>query len=241
MNAMIFAAGLGTRLKPLTNNLPKALAPFNGQPLLWHTIKSMEELGVKRVVVNVHHFAQQIKDYIASETWNTEVVISDESDLLLDTGGGLLNAQALFIPKEPILIRNVDIITSTDVARFIQMHRLNNCDATLMVKNRDTARYLVFDEDMNLCAWKNIKTQEEIVVKMGQSLQDLAFSGMHIVEQRLLQQMGEVRPFSIIKAYLDLAKSNVIKGYKVANSETWFDVGTIDKLRDAELNYKSGK
>ncbi len=241
MNAMIFAAGLGTRLQPLTNNLPKAMAPFNGKPLLWHAIKSMEAIGASRVIVNVHHFADKIKQYIASIPWETEVLISDESDLLLDTGGGLLKAQPLFVPGKPVIIKNVDIVTSTNLKEFISSHYKNKCDATLMVKSRNTSRYLVFDDMMNLCGWKNTKTCEQIVVKAGQVSQDLAFSGLHIIEQSLLLKMGEIRPFSIIKAYLDLANTNVIKGYRAADNEAWFDVGTIEKLRKAELYYKSGK
>ena len=238
---MIFAAGLGTRLKPLTDTMPKALVPFAGKPLLWHAVKSMEEAGIKRIVVNVHHFARQIKDYISSRSWEAEVVVSDESGLLLDTGGGLLKAQALFIPNKPVLVRNVDIVTSADIKSFVSAHYRNKCDATLMVKKRNTSRYLVFDEEMNLCAWKNTKTNEQIVVKKGQVSQDLAFSGIHMIEQSLLSQMGELRPFSIIKAYLNLVETNVIKGFKAADDEAWYDVGTIEKLREAELYYKSGK
>lgn len=238
---MIFAAGLGTRLKPLTNQLPKALAPFNGKPLLWHAINSMQGLGVERIVVNVHHFAHQLIDYIQRNDWWTEVLISDESGQLLDTGGGLLNAQSLFIPNKPILIRNVDIITSTNLESFIYSHRQNENDATLMVKDRKTSRYLCFDADMQLCGWKNIKTAEQIEVYKADNVTDLAFSGMHIIEPHLLNKMGEVRAFSIIKAYLQLAAECKIKGYQVADEEAWFDVGTIEKLKEAELYYKSGK
>jgi len=241
MNAMIFAAGLGTRLKPLTNNLPKALAPFNGKPLLWHAIKSLEEIGISRIVINVHHFAELIKDYISSSKWQAEVLVSDESDLLLDTGGGLLKAQSLFIPNEPILLRNADIITSIDLESFIYSHRTNKNDATLLVQRRNTSRYLVFDENMNLCAWKNVKTNEIIEVRQADITQDLAFSGMHIIEPHLLDQMGDVRSFPIIKAYLELAQRNKIRGYSVADDVVWFDVGTIEKLKEAELYYKSGK
>lgn len=238
---MIFAAGLGTRLKPLTDNLPKALAPFNGQPLLWHAIKELEELSVKRIVVNVHHFAGQIIEFVKQTNWQTEVVISDESGQLLETGGGLVNAKPLFIPNEPIFIRNVDIITSTNLESFIYSHRQNKNDATLMVKSRNTSRYLEFDESMQLCGWKNIKTNEQIEVYPSDNKVDLAFSGMHIIEPKLLEMMGEVRPFSIIEAYLKLAKEFLIKGYHVPDEDAWFDVGTIDKLTQAELFYKPGK
>lgn len=241
MNAMIFAAGLGTRLKPLTNNLPKALAPLNGEPLLWHAIKSMEQLAIDRVVVNIHHFSHLIKDYIASHQWDTEVIVSDESDLLLETGGGLLKAKDLFIPNQSILIQNVDVLTSTDIGSFIKKHEIDKSHATLMVKDRITSRYLVFDEQMNLCGWKNKNNNEEIAVRKVNNTSDFAFSGLHLIEPELLNEMGEVRPFSIIQAYLELAKHYKIKGYKVANNEAWFDVGTIEKLKEAELYYQSGK
>ncbi|MBK3519710.1 nucleotidyltransferase family protein [Carboxylicivirga marina] len=241
MNAMIFAAGLGTRLKPLTNQLPKALAPFQGKPLLWHAIRELEGIGVERIVVNVHHFSEKIIQYVQANTWQSEVLISDESDLLLETGGGLLKAQSLFIPNKPIIIRNVDIVTSTNLESFIYSHRKNKNDATLMVKSRNTSRYLCFNDEMQLCAWKNIKTNEQIEVIKAENKVDLAFSGIHIIEPGLLNEMGEIRPFSIIEAYLKLAKNHQIKGYDVGKDEAWFDVGTIEKLEEAEQYYKSGK
>ncbi|WP_439183290.1 nucleotidyltransferase family protein [Carboxylicivirga taeanensis] len=241
MNALIFAAGLGTRLKPLTNQLPKALAPLDGKPLLWHAINGLKGTGVERIVVNVHHYACQIIDYLNSETWWTEVVVSDESEQLMDTGGGLLKAQSLFIPNKSILIRNVDIVTSTNVESFIYSHQQNGNDATLMVKKRSTSRYLQFDRSMQLCGWRNTKTHEAIEIFPVDNKQELAFSGIHIIEPHLLDQLGEVRPFSIIKAYLELAQNNRIIGYEVAESDLWFDVGTIEKLKKAELYYKSGK
>ncbi|WP_430816475.1 nucleotidyltransferase family protein [Carboxylicivirga sp. RSCT41] len=237
---MIFAAGLGTRLKPLTDKLPKAMAPFNGQPLLWHAIKSMKKAGAERIVVNVHHFAGTIIDYIQSVKWEADVVISDESDQLLDTGGGLLKAQSLFIPNKSIFIRNVDIITSTNVESFIYSHRSNKNDATLMVKKRSTSRYLVFDDNMQLCGWKNIKTGDEIKVREVDASVDLAFSGMHIVEPHVLDSLGEIRPFSIIQAYLELAKNKKVSGFRVADEEPWFDVGTIEKLKEAEKYINQG-
>ncbi len=237
---MIFAAGLGTRLKPLTDNLPKALAPFNGKPLLWHAINSLKGIGVERIVINVHHFAKQIIDYVAGEEWWTEVLISDESDALLDTGGGLLKAQSLFIPNKSVLVRNVDIITSTNLENFIYSHQQSGNDATLMVKKRNTSRYLQFNKEMHLCGWRNAKTNEEIVVGHAGEKTELAFSGIHMIEQQLLEQFGNVRPFSVIKAYLETAETNQIAGYQVNDTDAWFDVGTIEKLQEAEFYYKSG-
>lgn len=238
---MIFAAGLGTRLKPLTNQLPKALAPFNGQPLLAHAINSLKGLGIERIVVNVHHFASQIIDYIESNDWWTEVLISNESDELLDTGGGLLRAQSLFIPNKSILVRNVDIVTSTNLESFIYSHQQNGNDATLMVKNRNTSRYLQFNNDMQLCGWRNAKTGEHIEVLACDHLKEMAFSGIHMIEPHLLNKLGGERVFSIIKAYLQLAQDLQIRGFSVADGDAWFDVGTIEKLRQAEQYYKSGK
>ncbi|WP_430809630.1 MULTISPECIES: nucleotidyltransferase family protein [unclassified Carboxylicivirga] len=238
---MIFAAGLGTRLQPLTHNLPKALAPFNGRPLLWHAIKSVEQAGAERVIVNVHHFAHQIIDYLQSNDWGLDVCISDETDQLLDTGGGLVKAKSLFIAQKPILIRNVDIISSADMDAFLKAHQQGGNAATLMVKQRNSSRYLSFDEQMRLCGWKNINTGEHIDVCQVHSSVDLAFSGVHIVEPPLVEAMGDVRPFSIIQAYLSLAAQHRIVGYRVSNEVPWFDVGTIEKLKEAELYYKSGK
>jgi NDP-sugar pyrophosphorylase family protein len=238
---MIFAAGLGTRLQPLTKHLPKALAPFDEHPLLWHAINSLKGTGVERIVVNVHHFASQVIEYIASNTWWVEVLVSDESEQLLDTGGGLVKAQSLFIPNKSVLVRNVDIITSTNLESFIYSHRHDGNDATLMVKKRNTSRYLQFDSEMRLCGWHNVKTNEEIEVWQEEQKTELAFSGMHLIEPHLIKRFGEVRPFSVIQAYLQESGISCIRGYKVNDDDAWFDVGTIEKLKEAELYYKSGK
>lgn len=237
MNAMIFAAGLGTRLQPLTNNKPKALVEFRGQPLLWHAIQNVIKAGAERVVVNVHHFAQQIIDYIDTNIWDVDVLISDERDQLLETGGGLLKAKALFIPNKPILIQNADIIISTDLKMFIYSHANRLSDATLMVKKRKTTRYLLLDTDHRLCGWRNTKSGEEILVHQTAGLEEYGFSGIHLVEYHLLNEMGSVRPFSIIKSYLDLAFTHKVNAYVMKESDAWFDVGTMDKLNEAELNY----
>ncbi len=238
---MIFAAGLGTRLKPITDSVPKALAPLNGKPLLWHAIKSMERANIERIVVNVHHFSDLVINYLKLQEWNTEVLISDESDCLLETGGGLLKAQSLFIPNKPVLVKNVDIVTSTNIESFIHSHQKEKNHATLMVKKRSTSRYLLFDNQNNLCGWKNIKTNELIRTNELEEFKSLAFSGMHIIEPELLAQMGEVRPFSIIKAYLELANKCQIKAYVTPADDIWLDVGTVEKLREAEYYFKSGK
>ena len=170
--AMIFAAGLGTRLKPLTDTMPKALVPVGGRPLLWHVIMKLKDSGFERIVVNVHHFAQQIIDYLAAnQNFGLDIRISDESEKLLETGGGIKKALPLFDPHSPILIHNVDILSNVDLSQ------LDVDVPTLVVSERKTKRYLQFDESMRLIGWKNIETSE---VK-GREGRSLAFSGIHSV------------------------------------------------------------
>ena len=237
MNAMIFAAGLGTRLQPLTNDKPKALVEFKGKPLLWYAMQNVINAGAERVVVNVHHFAQQVIEYINSNQWNAEVLISNESDLLLDTGGGLVKAKSRFIPNKPIIIQNADILISTNVKKCISSHLNSGNDATLMVKNRNTSRYLLFNNDYRLIGWENVNSNEIIKVNEESIHHKLGFCGVHVVQPSLIEEMGESRPFSIIKAYLNLADRYKIAGYQIADSDKWFDVGTVDKLNEAKLNY----
>ncbi len=234
---MIFAAGLGTRLKPLTDNTPKALVPFRGKTLLWYAIKSVVEGGATRVVVNVHHFAEQIIDYINGENWGVEVLISDERDELLDTGGGLVKAAPLFISGRPIIIRNADIVTTIDLKKIIYEHVNMKNDATLMVKKRKTSRYLIFNECMDLCAWKNIKTGQVIEVKPCSEGVDYGFCGIHVLDYEMLHAFGLQRHFSIIQGYLEISATKQIKGWAMGQAEEWFDVGTIDKLKEAEEYY----
>lgn len=237
MNAMIFAAGLGTRLRPLTNDKPKALVEFKGQPMLWYAIKNVIEAGAVRVVINAHHFAEQIIEYVNSKQWGCEILISDESDCLLDTGGGLVKAQPLFIPGKPVLIQNADILIKTNIKDVIKWHEEHQCDATLLVKDRNSSRYLLFDQHDNLVGWRNTKTNELISVNDVPVHYESGFCGVHLVEPQLIEAMGFVRPFSIINAYLDLAGKFKVAGYRLRPDEKWFDVGTVDKLKEANMKY----
>ncbi|NPA36723.1 MAG: nucleotidyltransferase family protein [Chlorobi bacterium] len=241
MNAMIFAAGLGTRLRPLTDTMPKAMVPFMGKPLLWHAIKSVEKAGARKVVVNVHHFADKIIDYLKSEKWNSEIVISDEKDKLLDTGGGIVNALPLFNPDEPVIIRNADIVTSFELNRLVESHKMNNSDATLLVMHRQSSRYLIFDDDMRMCGWKNVNTGEKIMFSNCTDETDLGFCGIHVINYDYIRAMGDVRKFSIIEGYLSTGKQRLIKGLKLENDIDWFDVGSVTKLNEAEEFYKNRK
>ena len=231
---MIFAAGLGTRLKPLTDTMPKAMVPFRGKPLLWHSIKSVEKAGAERVVVNVHHFSEQIIDYIKQETWNSEVVISDERNELLDTGGGLIKATPLFIENKPVLIRNADIITSYNLKELVNSHTMQGCDASLLVMKRKSSRYLIFDDNMILSGWKNVSTGETITIRDSNSQNDFGFCGIQILNYDFIRNLGEQRKFSIVKGYLNTGAGTDIKGIVLPKQHSWFDVGSAEKLKEAE-------
>ena len=184
--AMIFAAGLGTRLYPLTKDKPKALVEINGQPLLQTVIERIIAAGITDIVVNVHHFSQLVKDYLASHSFEADIRISDETDFLLDTGGGLKFAEQLLNPADHILLHNVDILSDIDLNRLIINHIENEALATLAVKERPTSRYLIFDKKtMQLCGWENVKTGETLESRCTDNPVKLAFSGIHVVSKAI--------------------------------------------------------
>ena len=232
--AMIFAAGLGTRLRPLTDTMPKALVRVGGEPLLHRVIMNLKSAGFERIVVNVHHFAEQIIDYLkTNDNFGLDIRISDESDALLDTGGGIRKAAPLFDPSSPILIHNVDILHNVDLATFYESAISH--DATLMVSERQTSRYLIFNDDMRLRAWINIKTGE-VKPQSSQSPEGLraAFSGLHVFSPRLFPLMAEwPDKFGIIDFYLDACHKADIRG--IINTDLrLLDVGKLDSLSEAE-------
>ena len=228
--AMIFAAGLGTRLKPLTDTMPKALVRVGRQPLIWHVIQKLKSSGYERIVVNVHHFAGQIVDYLnANDNFGLDIRISDESAMLLETGGGIKKALPLFDANEPILIHNVDILSNLDLTAL-------PTDAPLLVvSQRQTKRYLQFDDSMRLVGWKNIETGE---VK-GCEAHSLAFSGIHVMHPSLYPLLADwpVR-FPIMDFYLKACGSHLIQGYEAKNL-CLLDVGKLDTLDNAEKFIKS--
>ena len=231
---MIFAAGLGTRLRPLTDTMPKALVRVGGEPLLHRVIMNLKSAGFERIVVNVHHFAEQIIDYLkTNDNFGLDIRISDESDALLDTGGGIRKAAPLFDPSSPILIHNVDILHNVDLATFYESAISH--DATLMVSKRQTSRYLIFNDDMRLKAWINIKTGE-VKPQSSQSTEGLraAFSGLHVFSPRLFPLMAEwPDKFGIIDFYLDACHKADIRG--IINTDLrLLDVGKLDSLSEAE-------
>ena len=229
--AMIFAAGLGTRLKPLTDTMPKALVRVGGQPLLWHVIQKLKASGYERLVVNVHHFAEQIVDYLkANDNFGLDISISDETSGLLETGGGIKKALPLFDPSEPILIHNVDILSNLDLSALPTEAPL------LVVSQRKTKRYLQFGDDMRLIGWKNIETGE---VK-GCEGRPLAFSGIHMFHPSLAPLLEDWPDrFPIMDFYLRVCADHVIRGFEAPNLQL-LDVGKLDTLEQAneflELN-----
>ena len=232
---MLFAAGLGTRLKPLTDKMPKAMVPVAGQPLLQIAIDRLVAAGATEIVVNVHHFAGQIKDYVAAHSFTVSVIISDESERLLDTGGGLKRASKLFSNTEgPILIHNVDVLSNADLRGFYNAG--SGKEAALLVSERESSRYLLFDDEMRLKGWTNSKTGEvrspytDIDVS---SLRKYAFSGIHLISPSLVGDM-EMFPesFPIIDFYLSRCAERNICGV-VAPKLRLLDVGKIDTLAQA--------
>ncbi|MEZ4887982.1 MAG: nucleotidyltransferase family protein [Chitinophagales bacterium] len=240
MKAMIFAAGLGTRLRPLTNHKPKALVEVNGTPLLEMVIQRLKQFGFNEIVVNVHYFAKQIVSFLeAKDHFDISIHISDETDCLLETGGGLQKAQAFFAAddQQPFLVHNVDVLSDVDLATLYQTHLQTNSLATLVVRNRKTSRYLLFDEKDCLCGWQNVKTGEVRMVRdFAASLQPnaLAFSGIQVINPAIFQYMpaGE-SAFSIIETYLQAAKTETIMAYS-SDDSTWLDVGKPESLAQAE-------
>ena len=234
MEAMILAAGLGTRLRPLTNDRPKALVEINGVSLLEYNIRNLIRFGATKIVINVHHFPNMIIDFVKNHSFNAEITISDERKQLLDTGGALKKAAPLFSGKEPILIHNVDILSSLNLEKIYHKHIITNALATLLVSKRDTARQLLFRKNGNLIGWTNISTGEIILNNsVSESLDKLAFSGIHIVNPELLKMLPEASPYPIIPEYLKLAKQHKILSYKHL-SGIWMDVGKPETLKKAE-------
>ncbi len=238
---MIFAAGLGTRLKPMTDTRPKALVEIDGHPLLWHVIMKLKSAGFTRIVVNVHHFASQIIDYLnANDHFGLDIRISDERARLLDTGGGIKAAASLFSPTSPILIHNVDIFSNVDVAAFYQS--IGKADAALLVSSRETSRYLVFNDAMQLRGWVNVKTGERKNESLfaGESTLIRAFSGIHVFSPRLFQQMQSwPEAFGIIDFYLQACIQHEIRGVEMEGLQL-LDVGKADSLQAATSLYLQG-
>lgn len=234
---MIFSAGLGTRLYPYTKDTPKALVEINNKTFLEIAILKFIKIGVKDIIVNIHHFPDQIIHFLKDkQNFGINIAVSDESDQLLDTGGGIKKASWFFDDGNPFFIHNVDVLTDLDLDEMLRYHQDNNALATLAVRNRETSRYLLFDSSNVLCGWENIKTGEKILAKKSQDLRRLAFSGVHIIDPVIFDELNEDGRFSIINAYLRLASERRIVAFE-DNKSAWVDIGTPEKLVEAKTNY----
>lgn len=245
MKAMVLAAGLGTRLRPLTNDRPKALVEIAGRTLLEITLTRLREFGIREVIVNVHHFADQVAEYLkARGNFGMRVEVSRE-EVLLDTGGGLKRAGWFFResggrPDEPFLLHNVDVISTIDFRAMLAVHEKAGALATLAVQERDSSRLLLFDEEMRLCGRRVGRDAQEQVVRVAASPKALAFSGVHVISPRLISLMNEDGVFSIIDVYLRLARAGeTIQGWR-ADEFYWRDLGKVESVVAAEKDYGLG-
>jgi NDP-sugar pyrophosphorylase family protein len=236
MRAMIFAAGLGTRLKPLTNQLPKALVQVGGKALLQHAIDKLVNAGFDEIVINVHHFSDMIREFLKKNmNFGIRIHISDESDALLDTGGGLMKAAEWLKGDEPFLVYNVDILCNLDLKMLSDFHRKEKSLATLVVRKRPTNRYLLFNDMSRLIGWKNIASGEikQAVPFQPENAISLAFSGIQMVNPEIFNLIRRKGRFSVVDAYLDLAADYPILGFQDDTSK-WMDVGKTGQLAEAE-------
>ena len=237
MKAMILAAGLGTRLRPLTDDRPKALVEINGRTLLEITLSRLRSFGVREVIINVHHFADMIVEYLKSNgNFGMRIEVSRE-EALLDTGGGLKKAAQFFVgdsvhSEGPFIVHNVDVLSTIDLGRMVQFHTENQALATLAVQDRKTSRYLLFDDQLQLCDRRSGADQPEFVGGR-QQLHALAFSGIHVISPRLLTMMNEDGAFSIVASYLRLAaRGEKILAFR-ADEYYWRDLGNPENLAQA--------
>jgi NDP-sugar pyrophosphorylase family protein len=234
MKAMILAAGLGTRLKPFTNKHPKALALVNGKSLLQRNIEYLQNFGVKEVIVNVHHFPDQIISSIkTNKGFGSEVTTSNETQEVLETGGGLKKASWFFKGTQPFILMNVDVLTDMDMSLMIKQHITQKPLATIAVTTRITSRYFLFDELENLCGWKNENTGEQKMSKEVPVSVKKAFSGIHIISPEIFSLMNPERKFSIVDVYLELSKTHSITAFDHSTSK-FVDVGKPESIAVAE-------
>jgi N-acetyl-alpha-D-muramate 1-phosphate uridylyltransferase len=234
MKAMIFAAGLGTRLKPFTDHHPKALAVVNNKTLLQRNIEYLKNFGFTEFVLNVHHFPEQIISFLTEHhNFGCKIIISDETGALLETGGGLEKAAPYLKGQEPFLVMNVDMLTNLNIGSMISFHKSNNSLATLAVTERATSRYFLFNKQDELCGWRNTKSSEEKIVRKEAFLVPKAFSGIHIIEPAIFDHMKKEGKFSIVDVYLELCVANKITGFD-HSSDILIDVGKPESIIEAE-------
>lgn len=231
---MILAAGLGTRLKPFTDKHPKALAVVNGKTLLQRNIEYLLTFDIKDIIVNIHHFPDQIREYVRSHNgFGAHITFSDETDKVLETGGGLIHASWFLKDSNPFLMMNVDILTDLDIHKMISLHTQRKALATLAVSRRKTSRYFMFDEEDRLCGWKSIKMGEQKIRREAQKYFDKAFSGISILSPGIFDLNIREGKFSIVDTYLDLAADHPLFGYDHTGCKM-IDAGKPEKIKEAE-------
>lgn len=236
LKALIFAAGLGTRLKEHTSDKPKALVQLAGKPLLQHAIEKLTAHHITDITINVYHFAGQIISFLESHHFpGVNIHISDEREALLDTGGGLHKAASFLSGNEPILLYNVDVISNLDISQLEQTHLASGSLVTLVVRQRETSRYMMFDPDMQLAGWKNFSNGETKISRPDSFSKALpyAFSGIQVIQPEIFELITEKGKFPIMDLYLRLAQTQNIKGY-LDTSTVWMDLGKPDQLLLAE-------
>lgn len=246
MKAMILAAGLGTRLRPLTNDRPKALVEIQGHTLLEITLKRLRSIGVLDVIVNVHHFADKVLDYLkAHESFGLRVEISRE-EVLLDTGGGLKRAAHFFLERggdtdEPFILHNVDVLSTIELDKMVRFHRESGALATLAVQARETSRYLLFDQHALLCGRRAGRDGSPEFVRDVDRFESLAFTGVHVISPRCLSMLGDEEAFPIVKTYLRVAgQGEKILGFR-ADEYYWRDLGRPESIAQATADVEEGK
>jgi len=235
MKAMILAAGLGTRLRPLTESIPKALIEVHDRPMLEIIILRLKKFGFEDIIVNIHHHHDQIIDFLnAKKNFGINIQISDENEQVLDTGGGIKKASWFLDGPEPFLVHNVDVISDIDLRAIYDFHVRHRPLATLAVKDKKSARSLLFDASYKLCGWENAETGESKIIH-GVKQNDLVrigFCGIHVIDPEIFKHFGSEKVFSIITTYMNLVESNIIYGYPVEEN-LWIDIGSFEQLQYA--------
>ena len=234
MNAMIFAAGLGTRFKPWTDLHPKALAIVNNKSLLQRNIEYLQQYNITNVVVNVHHFADQIIEAVhENKGWGSNIIISDETNEVLETGGGLLKAQSLLKNDEPFITLNADILTDLSISNLLSFHKSNEALISFGITNRKSSRNFLFDENNRLCGWENNVTSEQKISIAKDNLKPMAYSCVAIFEPAVFELIPQRGKFSLTETYLSLAAEHVIMGYE-HSGDRFIDVGKPESVEVAE-------
>lgn len=240
MKALIFAAGLGTRLRPLTDDRPKAMVEIAGKPMLQHVIERVAAAGFDDITINIHHYGQMIIDFLEkNDNFGLNLHISDERSLLLDTGGGILKARQWLDGDEPFLVHNTDIISTLDLKAFYDYHMEHDALATILVKERVTQRYFLLDENDRLCGWVNKATGEikpDAEKLKNRDLREMAFGGLHVISPRIFPELERYRrkggeeKFSIIPFYIGMCTHHLIQGYRPDEDYQWLDIGKPETL-----------